>query len=101
MQYLIYFAVATPLVLAWLFWAAAETPTAPPLFHSFDDELHQAAALKQSALAERRIPPGQARPHVSGHLTPQTAPAHAVPAQRTTTDGQTQSRALSARPLPK
>jgi hypothetical protein len=44
MQYLIYFAVATPLVLAWLFWATTETPTVPPLFHSFDDELHQAAA---------------------------------------------------------
>jgi hypothetical protein len=80
MQYLLYFAVAAPLVLAWLFWAAAQTPATPPLFHSFDDELHQAAVLRKSALAERQTLPRPGRP----------APA-----------GRTQSRALSARPLPR
>jgi hypothetical protein len=34
MQYLIYFAVATPLLLGWLFWEAATIPPQPPLFAS-------------------------------------------------------------------
>jgi len=34
MQYLIYFAVATPLLLGWLFWQAATMPPEPPLFAS-------------------------------------------------------------------
>jgi len=55
MQYLAYFAVATPLVLAWLFWASATAVTPPagsPLFHSFDEDLHQAAVLKERAIAD-------------------------------------------------
>jgi len=34
MQYLIYFAVTTPLLLGWLFWEAATMPPEPPLFAS-------------------------------------------------------------------
>ena len=34
MQYLIYVAVATPLLLGWLFWEAATMPPQPPLFAS-------------------------------------------------------------------
>ncbi len=34
MQYLIYFAVATPLLLGWLFWEAATMPPEPRLFAS-------------------------------------------------------------------
>ncbi len=34
MQYLIYFAVATPLLLGWLFWEAATLPPEPTLFAS-------------------------------------------------------------------
>jgi len=33
MQYLIYFAVATPLVLGWLFWEA-DRPPLPPMFQT-------------------------------------------------------------------
>jgi len=49
MQYLIYFAVATPLLLVWLFWQAAGVPPPPPMFHSFADTLHAQAMLKQAA----------------------------------------------------
>jgi hypothetical protein len=54
MQYFAYFAVATPLLLAWLFWASATvvSPDPAPLFHSFDEDLHQAAVLKERALAD-------------------------------------------------
>ena len=54
MQYLVYFAVATPLLLIWLFWASATAvpPANSPLFHSFDEDLHQADVLKERALAE-------------------------------------------------
>jgi hypothetical protein len=34
MQYVIYFAVATPLLLGWLFYEAATLPPQPPLFAS-------------------------------------------------------------------
>jgi hypothetical protein len=34
MQYLIYFAVTTPLLLGWLFYEAATLPPQPPLFAS-------------------------------------------------------------------
>jgi hypothetical protein len=34
MQYIIYFLVATPLVAAWLFWAAAVTPPPSPMFNT-------------------------------------------------------------------
>jgi hypothetical protein len=39
MQYVIYFAVAAPLVLGWLFWAA-DRPPLPPLFNTGIDNLH-------------------------------------------------------------
>jgi hypothetical protein len=34
MQYVIYFAVTTPLVLAGLLWASATTPPQPPMFNT-------------------------------------------------------------------
>jgi len=49
MKYLIYFAVATPLLLAWLFWQTAGVPPPPPMFHSFADTVHARAMLKQAA----------------------------------------------------
>ncbi len=49
MKYLIYFAVATPLLLAWLFWQTAGVPPPPPMFHSFADTVHERAMLKQAA----------------------------------------------------
>jgi len=41
MQYLIYFAVATPLLLGWLFWTTAGETQPPPMFHSFADTLSE------------------------------------------------------------
>ncbi len=71
MQYLIYFAVATPLVLAGLLWASAVTPPQPPMFHSFAETIHDRAALAreaaemrqagQAALAHAKRPPAQAK----------------------------------------
>jgi len=54
MQYLAYIAVATPLLLAWLFWASATAvpPAGAPLFHPFDEDLHQASVLKERAIAD-------------------------------------------------
>jgi hypothetical protein len=49
MQYLVYFAVATPLLLGWLFWKSATTPPPPPLFHSFADTIHDRAVLQRAA----------------------------------------------------
>ena len=49
MQYVIYFAVATPLLLAWLFWQTAGVPPPPPMFHSFADTVHERAMLKEAA----------------------------------------------------
>lgn len=45
MQYVIYFLVATPLVVAWLFWAAAVTPPQPPMFNTGYNNLQSVAAL--------------------------------------------------------
>jgi hypothetical protein len=79
MQYLVYFAVATPLLIAWLFWASATTvpPASMPLFHSFDENLRQAAVLKERALYDLNAAQATAR----------------------LGEDQTQSQALSARPM--
>jgi hypothetical protein len=71
MQYLIYFAVATPLVLAGLLWASAVTPPQPPMFHSFAETVHDRAVLareaaemrqaKEAALAHGKRAPAQAK----------------------------------------
>jgi hypothetical protein len=53
MQYVIYFAVATPLVLGWLFWAA-DRPPLPPLFNSGIDNLH----VQQVPPARATVAPG-------------------------------------------
>ncbi len=53
MQYVIYFAVTTPLLLAWLFWQTAGVPPPPPMFHTFADTVHEEAMLKRQALAAR------------------------------------------------
>ena len=78
MQYFAYFAVATPLLVAWLFWASASavSPGPAPLFHSFDEDLHQAAVLKERALADLNSAQSGAR----------------------IADGETQSQVLAARP---
>lgn len=49
MQYLIYIAVAAPLVLGWLFWETAGQPEPPPMFHSFADRAHDEAVLERQA----------------------------------------------------
>jgi hypothetical protein len=54
MQYLIYFAVATPLLLGWLFWETAGAPPPPPMFHSFADTVHDRAVLRRQAEAALR-----------------------------------------------
>jgi hypothetical protein len=55
MQYIVYFAVATPLLLGWLFLASAAVGPQPAaaMFHSFENSLHQAAGGKDEASAER------------------------------------------------
>jgi hypothetical protein len=57
MQYLIYFAVATPLLLGWLFWQSAHTPPQPAMFHSFADTAHEEAVLRRQA--EKEAPAGE------------------------------------------
>jgi hypothetical protein len=52
MKYVIYFAVATPLVLGWLFWESAHTPPPLPMFHSFADTAHDQAVLARYAKNE-------------------------------------------------
>ncbi|HEU5016453.1 MAG TPA: hypothetical protein VFT69_00615 [Pseudolabrys sp.] len=54
MQYVIYFLVATPLVLAWLFWAAAVTPPQPPMFNTGYNNL-QAATVSPAAHEIKKI----------------------------------------------
>ncbi len=54
MQYLVYFAVATPLLLGWLFWTTAGKPQPPPMFHSFADSLDERAAAAAKDKHERR-----------------------------------------------
>ena len=60
MQYLIYFAVATPLLLGWLFWQAATMPPQPPLFasgyeHSSPRPVRQQAAAPAEAPAKKKV----------------------------------------------
>ncbi len=52
MQYLIYFAVVTPLLLGWLFWETAGESPPPPMFHSFADTLEENA---QADRARRQL----------------------------------------------
>jgi len=44
MQYVIYFVVATPLLLGWLFWEAATMPPQQPLFASGYEHIAPEAA---------------------------------------------------------
>lgn len=44
MQYLIYFAVTTPLLLGWLFYEAATVPAPRPLFTSGYEDVSTAPA---------------------------------------------------------
>jgi hypothetical protein len=57
MQYLIYFAVTTPLLLGWLFYEAATLPPAPPLFASgYEDISGQAPAQLAGAPVGNNAP---------------------------------------------
>lgn len=49
MQYLTYFAVATPLLLGWLFWEA-DRPPLPPLFNSGIETIQTATAPAPAAM---------------------------------------------------
>lgn len=52
MQYVIYFLVATPLVLGWLLWASATTPPQPPMFNTGYNAIY--AKAPQSAKAVKK-----------------------------------------------
>ncbi len=54
MQYLVYFAVATPLLLGWLFWTTAGKSQPPPMFHSFGDSLDERVAAEAKDKHKRR-----------------------------------------------
>ncbi len=54
MQYLVYFAVAMPLLQGWLFWTTAGKPQPPPMVHSFADSLDERAAAAAKDKHERR-----------------------------------------------
>lgn len=83
MQYLIYFAVTTPLLLAWLFWQTAGVPPPPPMFHSFADTAHNQAVLaryaKKELLARAAHKPAalaEAEPGAPDKQAARAAPAH-------------------------
>lgn len=50
MQYVIYFAVATPLLLGWLFWEAATMPPQRPLFASGYERISPEPAQKLASV---------------------------------------------------
>ncbi len=54
MQYLAYIAIMTALLPAWLFGASLTgvPPAGSALFHTFDEDPHLAAVLKERAIAE-------------------------------------------------
>jgi hypothetical protein len=60
MQYIIYFVVATPLVLGWLFYEAATLPKPGPLFASGYEEIstqpsRQLAGAPVTAPASKKL----------------------------------------------
>jgi hypothetical protein len=62
MQYLVYFLVATPLLVGWLFWEA-DRPPQPPLFQSGIEALQTRAAPPVApAVAPNRVARNTAAP---------------------------------------
>jgi hypothetical protein len=66
MQYLIYFAVATPLLLGWLFYEAATLPPPKPLFASGYERIstqpsRQLAGAPVSAPTAKKLAQNEAR----------------------------------------
>lgn len=58
MQYVIYFLVATPLVLGWMLWASATTPPQPPMFNTGYNAIYAgepAAAPKPAKAAKKAV----------------------------------------------
>ena len=55
MQYIIYLAVATPLLIGWLFWTTADELQPPPIFHSFADMVDERAAANAKREHDRRV----------------------------------------------
>jgi hypothetical protein len=82
MQYLIYLAVGTTLILGWLFWETAGVPEPPPMFHSFASQLHDEAVLKRHA--ELRLRRRQAE-NAPGQPAPPRQPPSYASAQRADT----------------
>ena len=70
MKYLIYFAVTTPLLLAWLFWQTAGLPPPPPMFHSFAATAHDRATLEYYAKDELLAGAAHKPVAVAAHGTP-------------------------------
>jgi hypothetical protein len=59
MQYVVYFVVAAPLLVGWMFWESAHIPPQQPLFASGLDHLstqpvRQAAAVPASPQTSKR-----------------------------------------------
>ena len=57
MQYLIYFAVTTPLLLGWLFYEAATLPPPAPLFASGYEHISTKPAEQLAGAAVRNVDP--------------------------------------------
>ena len=55
MQYVIYFVVATPLVLAGLLWASATLPPQPPMFNTGYNAIHTAAPAAVPAQINKAV----------------------------------------------
>jgi len=60
MQYVIYFAVATPLLLGWLL-VEADRPPLPPLFNTGIDNIQAVAPRPPAALPPADVPKRLAR----------------------------------------
>jgi hypothetical protein len=65
MQYVVYFLVATPLLVGWLFWESAHMPPPPPLFVSGLDHLstqpvRQAEAAPVPKTTKRQVAKNEA-----------------------------------------
>lgn len=55
MQYVIYFLIATPMVLAWLLWAAAVTPPQPPMFNTGYNNLRSVMAASSASPTVNKV----------------------------------------------
>ena len=98
-HYLVYFVVVTPLLLVWLFWAAANGPPPQPisLLVSSDASLHQDEAMTQRG-DPAHYPQFSASEETTGSAPSSSRAASAQPHPKRTKPGSpAQNRAPSAR----